>query len=274
MVPLGKPMQQSPSFAKALTSYYDPFTKQIVPSTPPPPTKPKYAKVSPFFYIYDEKLLHIEFHHENITNPMTLIKYYFPTNPHDGAQQHFAPLDQYKIIQYYQHILQQEGSVIITTLYDKFSIERKVLNHKIEIVKFTFLKQWGSHPFLLKQLQGHPIKYSYYDYINAWFKILLHQNDNMSHSWFLAWHEKYNFVKLECQPPKWFIKWWSKHGCQAEIIPNTLWVTKPPVKPTDPPLSTHILREALLHFKKMYKCSEYNSRFPPILLFCVKYKVS
>jgi hypothetical protein len=23
----------------------------------------------------------------------------------------------------------------------------------------------------------------------------------------------------------------------------------------------------------MYKCTEYNSRFPPILLFCVKYKV-
>jgi hypothetical protein len=81
---------------------------------------------------------------------MTLIKYYFPTNPHDGAQQHFAPLHQYKTIQYYQNILQQEGFVVISTLYDKFSRERKVLNHKIEIVKFTSLKQWGSHPFLLK----------------------------------------------------------------------------------------------------------------------------
>ena len=53
MVPLDKPVQQSPSFAKVLTSDYDPFTYQIVPSTPPPPTKPKYAKVSPFFSIYD-----------------------------------------------------------------------------------------------------------------------------------------------------------------------------------------------------------------------------
>ena len=34
----------------------------------------------------------------------------------------------------------------------EFSIERKVLNHKIEIVKFTSFKQWGSHPFLLKPL--------------------------------------------------------------------------------------------------------------------------
>jgi hypothetical protein len=38
-------------------------------------------------------------------------------------------------------------------------------------------------------------------------------------------------------------------------------------------LSTHTLKQVLLQFIKMYKCSEYNSRFPPILLFCVKYKV-
>jgi hypothetical protein len=272
MVSLGKPVQQSQSFAKALTSDYDPFAKQIVASTPAAPVKTKYAKVSPFLPLYDEKLLHIEFHHKNITNPLTLIKYYYPTNPHDGAQQHFYPPDQNKTIQYYQNILQQDGSVEIKTLYDKYSIERKVLNHKIEIIKFTSLKQWGSHPFLLKPFQGHPIKYLYYDYIDAWSKIVLHQNENMSRLWFIAWHEKYNFAKPECQPPMWFIKWWSKHGSQAEIIPDTLWITKR-VHPNDPPLSTHTLREALLHFTKVYKCTEYNSRFPPTLLFCAKYKV-
>jgi hypothetical protein len=136
------------------------------------------------------------------------------------------------------------------------------------------MRQWGTYPFVSKPLQGHPIQYSYFDYIDAWFKILLHQNDNMSHSWFIQWHEKYNFIKPECQPPMWFIKWWSKHGSQTEIIPDTLWNTKIPTHPDDPPLSTHTLWEALLHFTKMYRCSEYNSRFPPILLFCAKYKVS
>ena len=141
IVPLGKPMQQSPSFARALTSDYDPFAKQIVASTPAASVKPTYAKTSPFLPLYDEKLLYIEFHHKNIPNPLTLIKYYYPTNPHDGAQQHFAPPNQYKTIQYYQNILQQEGFVEITTLYDKYSIQRKVLNHKIEIIKFTSLRQ-------------------------------------------------------------------------------------------------------------------------------------
>jgi hypothetical protein len=189
----------------------------------------------------------------------SLIKYYYPTNSHDGLQQHFALHDQYKTIQFYQNVLQQEGSIIIKSIHDQFTTERRLLYHKIEIVKFTSLRNWGTFPFILKPLQGHPIKYSYYNYIDAWFKILLHQNDNMSHSWFIAWHEKYNFTKTECQPPMWFIKWWSKHGSQTEIIPDTLWVTKPPIHPNDPPMSTHTLREALLHFTKLYKCTEYNS---------------
>ena len=104
-------------------------------------------------------------------------------------------------------------------------------------------------------------------------KILLYQFDDMSHSWFIQWNEKYNFIKTECQPPMWFLKWWFRHGCQAEIILDTLWNTTIPVKLDDPPLSTHTLKEALLHFTKMYKTTEYNSRFPAILQFCAKYKV-
>ena len=271
IVSLGKLVQNS-SFAKALTSDYDPFNKHIVPSTPAAPIKSRKIKTSHFFSLYDEKKFHIEFIHKNITNPLSLIKYYFFTHPTDGAQQHLNPPDLYKTIQFYQNILLQEGSIIITSIYDQFS-DKKLLYHKIEIIKFTSMRQWGIYSFVSKPLRGHPIQYSYYDYIDAWFKIILHQNDNMSHSWFLTWHEKYDFTKPKWQPPMLFIKWWSKHGSQAEIIPDTLWVTKIPVHHNDPPLSTYTLRETLLHFTKMYKCSEYNSRFPPILLFCTKYKV-
>ena len=134
------------------------------------------------------------------------------------------------------------------------------------------MRQWGDS-WKTKPLQGHSFEYSYYDYIDAWYKILLYQFDDMSHSWFIQWHHKYNFIKPECQPPMWFIKWWSKHGSQAEIIPDTLWNTTIPTKHDDPPLSTHTLKQALLHFIKMFKYSEYNSRFSPILLFYAKFKV-
>jgi hypothetical protein len=121
MVSLGKPIQQSSSFAKALTSDYDPFAKKVAVPPPTAPTQLQYVKTSLYFPLYSPKLFHIEFHNRNITNPLTLIKYYFPTNPNDGAQLRFAPSNLYKTLYYYQNILQQEGYVIISTLYDKFS---------------------------------------------------------------------------------------------------------------------------------------------------------
>jgi hypothetical protein len=168
MTSLGKPIQQSPSFARALANDYDLFAKK---KALPAPTK--YVKSSPYLLIYSHKLFHIEFYHQNISNPFTLIKYYYLTNPADGAQLHFALSHPQKTLEFYQDILQQEGSVNITTLYDKLS-DCRVLNHKLDFIKFTSLKSWSSHPFLLKPLHGHSIKYSYYDYIEAWSKILIY----------------------------------------------------------------------------------------------------
>uniref|UniRef100_A0A2N9IAY5 Uncharacterized protein n=1 Tax=Fagus sylvatica TaxID=28930 RepID=A0A2N9IAY5_FAGSY len=95
----------------------------------------------------------------------------------------------------------------------------------------------------------------------------------MSHSWFIQFNKDFQFTKPECQPPMWFLKWWSKHGAQTEIIPDTLWNTVPPKTKKDPPLSTRTIRQALNQFVQMYRCTEYISRFPPVLLFCFKYKV-
>uniref|UniRef100_A0A2N9GKC3 Uncharacterized protein n=1 Tax=Fagus sylvatica TaxID=28930 RepID=A0A2N9GKC3_FAGSY len=95
----------------------------------------------------------------------------------------------------------------------------------------------------------------------------------MAHSWFIQFNTEFQFTKPECQPPLWFLKWWSIHGSQAEIIPDTFWNTEPPKSKKDPPLSTKTLKQALLHFTKSYRCSEYHNRYPPILLFCFKFKV-
>uniref|UniRef100_A0A2N9F8C2 Uncharacterized protein n=1 Tax=Fagus sylvatica TaxID=28930 RepID=A0A2N9F8C2_FAGSY len=95
----------------------------------------------------------------------------------------------------------------------------------------------------------------------------------MSHSWFIQFNKDFQFTKPECQPPMWFLKWWSKHGSQAEIIPDTLWNTEPSKTNKDPPLSTRTIKQALNQFVQMYRCTEYISRFPPVLLFCFKYKV-
>uniref|UniRef100_A0A2N9HK97 Uncharacterized protein n=1 Tax=Fagus sylvatica TaxID=28930 RepID=A0A2N9HK97_FAGSY len=75
----------------------------------------------------------------------------------------------------------------------------------------------------------------------------------MSHSWFIQFNKDFQFTKPECQPPMWFLKWWSKHGAQTEIIPDTLWNTVPPKTKKDPPLSTRTIRQALNQFVQMYR---------------------
>jgi hypothetical protein len=204
MVSLGKPAQ-STSFAKALSESYDPFNKKIVPTILAAPVKHRNNKkvVSPLHLVY-------VFIHRGIDNPLHLIGAYFPPYPTDGIQQHFCPSVPYKTLHYYQNILQQEGSIEIKSIFDKIG-NKGLLFHKIEIIKFSHMRQW-SNPWKTKPLKGHPEGYSYYDYIDAWYKILLYQFDDMSHSWFIQFHKDYQFVKQECQPPMWFLKWWSKHG--------------------------------------------------------------
>ena len=38
-------------------------------------------------------------------------------------------------------------------------------------VKFVAEKNWGSHPSNMKTLPGFSNGYSYYDYVEAWFKL-------------------------------------------------------------------------------------------------------
>jgi hypothetical protein len=277
MVFLGKPAQSSSSFAKALTESYDPFNKKIVPATLVAPIKHRNNKkvVSPHHLLFAEKLFQIEFEHRRIEDLLHLIKSYFPPHPTDGVQQHYCPSIPYKTIHYYQNILQQEGSVEIKSIFDQTPgpLNKGLMFHKIEIIKFTHFRDWG-HPWISRPLAKHEYGYTYYDYIDAWYKVLLIQFPNMTHSWFIQFSKEFQFTKHECQPPLWFLKWWSIHGSQAEIIPDTPWNTTPPTTKKDPPLSTKTLKQALLHFTKSYRCSEYHSRYPPILLFCFKFKVS
>lgn len=242
MTSLGKLVsQQRPSFNSALISDYDPFAKRSLPlvssnfeKTPPTPYVPTYA----------QKLFHIEHHHRHLTNPLHWIKANFPTNLH------FSPSEPKKNLDYYSEILIQEGSINVITIYDQYN-DGKVLYHKIEIIKFTSQKSWGAHPQMLKPLKGHLIQYSYYDDIQAWSKVLLHQNPAVTHSWFIAWHKNFKFIKSECQIPMWFLKWWSQHGPLTEILPPAL-------------------NDKMLYFATMSKVTEYNSNFMVTLLFFAK----
>ena len=63
-----------------------------------------------------------------------------------------------------------------------------VLYHKFIITGFVSSKEWGRHPSLLKtltdlkSLTGLKLYYSYYDYMDAFEKVLFYQNKNFDHS--------------------------------------------------------------------------------------------
>ena len=84
-----------------------------------------------------------------------------------------------------------------------------------------------------------PVPYSYHDYLTAWFKFMLHQNENMSHSWFINFDKDFNY-----DLPLWFIHWWTQFGSIVEIFPKPLM-------------------NSFTYFKTMFKVDSYGAKFLP-----------
>ncbi|KAG5579993.1 hypothetical protein H5410_050620 [Solanum commersonii] len=56
----------------------------------------------------------------------------------------------------------------------------------------------------------------YWDYIQAFDKVLYYNNDKHKHTWFIK-----VCAKIFAEPiPNWFINWWSYHGPTIQILPE------------------------------------------------------
>ena len=78
-------------------------------------------------------------------------------------------------------------------------------------------EKWGLRLAATKPLPGSAIPYSYHDYIQAWFKFMLHQDATMTHSWFIKFDKDFS-----SQHPLWFIHWWTQFGPITNIFPRPL----------------------------------------------------
>ena len=152
-----------------------------------------------------------------------------------------------KSISFYKDILLKHQSVIFKPIFDKLD-PSKVIYHSLYIHNIVSLDEWG-YPSILRDLPNYPIQYSYYDYMEAWFKVLLHQNESFLHSWFFSFDHKFKSVI-----PSWFLKWWDFHGALPEILPSDL-------------------ADQVTVFSTQYKVTDHYSHFPCLLLFMAKYKV-
>ena len=95
----------------------------------------------------------------------------------------------------------------------------EVLYHKFIIQGFVSCQDWG-HPSSLKTLttlKGSEAQYNYYDYMDAFEKVLFSQNKDFDYSWFMMFDKK-----ISDQIPSWFIKWWEMFESIPQIFPEPI----------------------------------------------------
>ncbi|KAL4597801.1 hypothetical protein ACB092_11G015000 [Castanea dentata] len=164
---------------------------------------------------------------------------------------HFLPKHPEKNIKFYKSILSQEKSVQIENIFNNKD-PSVVLYHKFIITGFVSCQDWGQHPSELRILKnykspsGSTLYYSYYDYMDAFEKVLFIQNQNYNHSWFMMFSKEFMG-----QLPSWYLRWWEMFGSIPQIFPKPL-------------------QDALRYFDSRYKTSSHRSQFPVILLFFPK----
>ena len=107
----------------------------------------------------------------------------------------------------------------------------------------------GPNPTTTRTLPKFSIPYSYHDYITAWFRFMLHQNETMSHSWFVNFNRDF-----DSDFPLWFVRWWTQFGSAVEIFPAPL-------------------KDCFLNFSIRLKTDTHGAKFTPLLHFIKKYKI-
>ena len=167
---------------------------------------------------------------------------------------HYLPKQPEKNIKFYKSILIQEKSTQIENIMNKGN-PLEFLYQKFIITGFVSSKEWGRHPSLLKTLidlktlTSSKLHYSYYDYMDAFEKVLFYQNKSFDHSWFLMFDKKFS------NPiPTWFLKWWEMFGSVPQIF----------LEP---------LQDALRYFGSRFQANRHNSQFPLILHITIKYRI-
>ncbi|KAG6662704.1 hypothetical protein CIPAW_03G262100 [Carya illinoinensis] len=202
---------QPASFASTVSTPYDPYAKPIASATARPTqlflpaSKTQYIKK-----MYSWNLFYIESNRSIDTDPYKIATRYFPPNFH------WIPENPAKNLQFYSSILIHTDSLTIKPIYDKTD-DSKLIYHSAYILRFITEEDWGTHPSTSKKLRDSEITYNYYDYIDAWFRFMLFQTPDMSHSWF------FNFDKnFRGKIPLWFNKWWHQFGLIPDIFPEEL----------------------------------------------------
>ncbi|KAL0015274.1 hypothetical protein SO802_002343 [Lithocarpus litseifolius] len=194
-----------PNYSSVLVSSYDLYAlisvnQPIKTDFPKASCTSQYVKKQSF-----QNLFFIESNRASITDLFRLATNYF------RPRFHWIPEHSEKTVQYYSDILRHENSITIRAIENKINTS-KVIYHSVFLNHIISEEMWGPNLASTRMLPKSHVPYSYHDYITAWFKFMLHQNENMTHSWFV------NFDKdFSSNLPLWFIRWWTQFGSAPDL---------------------------------------------------------
>ncbi|XP_028100602.1 uncharacterized protein LOC114299969 isoform X1 [Camellia sinensis] len=228
-----------PDYSSALAS--DPFASGHSVSVTPFPVNPIKPSRSEYTNSHVTNLFYKEPSHPKNQTINEIAKFHF------GSGCHFTLLHPEKTLSYYKDILLHHHSILIKSIQDR-TYAYKILYHSIYIHNIVSMAEWGN-PNQLRGLPGHSIQYNYHDYVDAWFKIFLYQNENFSHSWFISFDQKF-----KSEIPTWFLRWWTHYGAISDILPIDL-------------------SKIINYFASVYPFTTYQQQFPLLLIFISKYKI-
>jgi len=130
----------------------------------------------------------------------------------------YFPGESYKTRLYYETILTNTGSVEFQH-FSGYNTSENVYNFSKMIIKqIISIEDWGISSMKERQISLNkiPTNFTYWDYINAFSKVLYYNNERHKHTWFIK-----VCAKIFVDPiPNWFLNWWSYHGPTVKILPD------------------------------------------------------
>ena len=109
---------------------------------------------------------------------------------------------------------------------------------KVVIKQILTPSQWEAQTWITRNfsITFEPQFYNYHDYMEAWNRFLLFQNNIFRHTWFFRFDM---YRKKDMMIPRWFIDWWNSYSLKAMILHPDLLKTYETFK-KEPPNIPHL----------------------------------
>lgn len=123
-----------------------------------------------------------------------------------------------KTREYFESILKETGSAEI---FHADKANNEFAYSKLIIKRILSFSNWGIPLTQGRQLntyQAVPNMYNFYDYIHAWDNILLYENNQQKHFWWI----KFNLTEIDQNIPNWFLTFFFSWGAAPIIFPRNI----------------------------------------------------